>query len=294
MDDLFKNLALGFFGLTVLHGGLEERMQHDATRQVREAFQQTGRVRTVAHPRGLFGAYVNDLWAVDIYGDHLRCERLPFYIYRRGGWKGSIRHLRLHLTDFTLAGLTVERFEADVPFVKYDLGHAFYKGRLVFRGAERGEAKVEISAGNLRSFLMNKFKTILSDVEVWVQNRKPYLSGRIRLLGSIFPFTATGTLIVREGRTLELTDALVRLNGSVVDKATTEGILKLVNPVLDLRNDLKMDSFLSLTAVEIGERLLTVRGRVTIPDANEAVTPAKKETDGRNDFETDTALCGTP
>lgn len=143
MDDTLKNVTLGLFGLFALQGGLEARARQDATRQVVNAFHQTGTIQTRVTSRGALGLLVNDLWAVDIFGEHVRANQLPFYVRRRSGWKGSIRYLRLHFTDFTLNGYTVDRFEGSVPFAKYDLGHALWKRHLWLRDAKAGTAFVE-------------------------------------------------------------------------------------------------------------------------------------------------------
>src|SRR5437588_12218578 len=105
MDDTLKNLTFGLLALLVLHGGLEQRAKRDINRQVRETFAYTGQVRTTIEPRGMLGLLASDIYAVDVYGERLRTDRLPFYLYPRAGWKGRIQHLRLHPSDVTLSGL---------------------------------------------------------------------------------------------------------------------------------------------------------------------------------------------
>lgn len=266
MEEFWRNLGLGLFAMSVLQGGLEEKIQRDASDQMRESFPRIGKVRTVTHGRGLLGAYVNDLWSVDIYGEGLQSEKLPFVLHPRKGWKGSIRHLRLHFQDFTLRGLGVDRFEADIPFVKYDLGHAFYRGRLVIRAAEAGKGTVEIGPENLRRFILKKYASTLSDVEVWIQNKKLYLTGKVAIFGSRLPFVATGRLQPREERYVDLVDAQMRINRAPVPAARAASILQQINPVLDSVGDLGLQGFFTLSDVFVGDRFLTIHGRVTIPN----------------------------
>ena len=152
MDDTLKTIIFGFLGTIVFHAGLEKRAERDATRQVASAFHNTGTIRSVVESRGMFGALANQLFAIDIHGSGLSTAQLPFVAFPRAGWKGHIRHLRLHFDNLTLKGLPINRFEADIPNVTYDLGHALYKDRLVIRGAGIGPASVHISAEGRTAF----------------------------------------------------------------------------------------------------------------------------------------------
>ncbi len=269
MDDLLKNLTFGLFALATFHAGLEQRIRHDAARQVTAMFHDTGPVQVRVEPRGMFGLVANDIWVVDIYGQHLRTERMPFSLYPRHGWKGSIRHLRLHLTDFTLAGLPIERLDADVPFVTFDIGEAAWKDRIVLRGAGTGPAVVQVGAAGLRAFLFKRYTQTLSDVEVWWQNRKLYLSGRVRLFAGPVPLIASGRLVPREGRYLDLADPVFMLNNAPVSPALAALILRQINPVLDVERDLNLGRSFQLTEAAIGDTGLILRGQATIPVAEE-------------------------
>src|SRR5438105_2149964 len=115
MDDTLRNVTFGLLAFFILHGSLEQRARRGAERQVSEIFNHTGHVEARLTPRGLLGLEAANFWAVDVYGEGVSAERLPFSVFPRGGWKGSIRHLRLHLKRFTLAGLPIRSFEADIP-----------------------------------------------------------------------------------------------------------------------------------------------------------------------------------
>ena len=104
MDDTLRNAAIGLAAFLVLHVSLEHRAKRGAERQVYESFNRTGHVRARLEPRGWFGLETSDFWAVDVYGEDLKTDRLPFHVYPRKGWKGSIRHLRLHLKRFHAGG----------------------------------------------------------------------------------------------------------------------------------------------------------------------------------------------
>jgi hypothetical protein len=281
LDDLVKNLTLGLFALASAHVGIEERLRHDAARQVREMFHNTGLVRVTAEPRGAFGLIASDAWSVDIYGEHLKTERMPFVVYPKSGWKGSIRHLRLHLDDFTLAGLPIAHLDADVPFVKFDIGEVTWKDRIVLRGAGSGPAAVQVNAAGLRHFVIQRYTQTLSDVELWFQNRKLYLSGKYALFGVSMPFIASGHLSPRAGRYVDVTDAILLLNHRPVSPQVAETILRQINPVLDIERDLGLGNTVTMTDVEIGDSEVTIHGQATIPPASASPpAPLLKERGG--------------
>jgi hypothetical protein len=269
MNDTLKGLALGFLALFSIHAALGPRAERGAVEQTREAFRNTGTARARVEPRGLFGLLANDVWAVTIYGEGQKADSLPFAVYPRGGWKGRIRHLRLKFTDFTLNNYTVDAFEADLPFVKYDLGHALYRNRLQFRAAEPGPASVQIGAVNLRNFILKKYKGFFRDLEVWFQNRRVYIDGRVTLLGRTSDFTASGQLAAREERYLDLVAPVVYLDSRLLPPREAEALVKTLNPVLDTVNDLRLNKLFRITEVTIGDRYVIINGQVALPVRNE-------------------------
>ncbi len=273
MDDTLQNILLGVCSFLVIRGTFEGRARHGAERQVREAFHETGTVHARVQDRGLFGYYANDLYSIDISGQGMTVTDLPFRVARRGGWKGSIKHLRLDLRDFTLNGLPVRRLTADIPDSTYDLGWAFYRSRLQLRSAGAGPASVELSSNSLLLFVNQKYSDILSDVKLRSNNENLSLSGIIRLFGVPTRFTATGTLAPREHRFVDLTAPVVTLNGKLLPTKDAEIVLSAVNPLLDLENDFGLRGFFLLDTISVGDSSLTLRGRMTIPETRKE--PAK-------------------
>lgn len=276
MDDTLKNAALGFLAFLVVNGQLRKRAEHDAARQIREAFaaeassQITARVDT----GGLLGLETSRLSSVDIYGDRLASNRLPFLLYPRSGWNGRIRHLRLHLTNFTLSGLPVKRFDADVPNAAYDLGHALYRHRLHLRSADPGVGQVVVGPDGLETFVNRKFHDTLSDVKVCLFDHQLFFSGNVHLFSQTIPVEATGALTAREGRYVDLTDPTFLLNKTPLSRTLSAVLLQRLNPVLDTVADLDLGGVFSITGVEIGDGELIVAGRVTVPTAPVQTAPS--------------------
>ncbi len=265
MDDLLKNLTFGLFALATFHSGLEQRIRHDAAQQVHAMFHNTGTVRATVEARGMFGLIASDIWAVDIYGEHLQTDRMPFTAYPKGGWKGSIRHLRLHLTDFTLADLPIERLDADVPSVTFDIGRVVWKEQIVVRGAGSGPAEVRVNKDGLRHYLLKRYTQTLSDVEIWIQNKKLYISGTAHFGLAPSHFVAACRLAPRAGRYLEVADPILMLNNHPVSPQLSAVILQQINPVLDVERDLGLGQVFTMAEVEIGESDVIIRGQATIP-----------------------------
>lgn len=265
MDDTLRNVTLGLFAFFALHVSLEPRARHGAERQLREAFNQTGTVHAAVRQRGLLGYEANDIWSVDVYGREQTIDRLPFVIVPREGWKGSIHRLSLHLMDFTLAGLPVHRFDADLPNVGYDLGHAFYKSRLVIRGAGIGIGIVVINRTGLNTFLARKFGNLLSDVNFVSNQNIISLDGKLDLFGSPTSFKAKGQIKIRGGRCLDLTEAEILLDDKPLTAQATEALMKRLNPLLDIERDLKLGGIFFIDRVEVGDGDITIFGRVSLP-----------------------------
>lgn len=267
MDDTLRNVGIALGALFAIHIGLDARAHHAAVRQVSEAFDNTGAVHVQICPSGLLGLEVNDLASVRIDGTNQRSAHLPFYVFPRPGWKGSIEHLRITLSSYWLAGLPVSLFEADIPGVTYDLGHALYRARLVLRGAGSGSAHVHISPDGLRVFILKKFQKTLSDVIVLINNKKIVASGQIKFLGPPTPFRAVGRLKARDGRYLDLVEPDLVIGGRSVDPVMATTLLRQINPVLDIYEDLGLKGYFEIDNVEIGETEVVINGVATLPQA---------------------------
>ena len=110
MDDTLRNVAIGLAAFLVLHVSLEQRAKRGAEQQVFESFNRTGHVQ-----RPFRAAWMVRTGNQRFLGG--RCVRrgledgsAALLCRTRKGWKGSIRHLRLHLKRLTLAGSADTRF----------------------------------------------------------------------------------------------------------------------------------------------------------------------------------------
>ncbi len=269
MDDITRALTYGLLAFLTIHGSLEQRAKHGAERQISESFQHTGTVRAVLQPRGLFGLEASRFWSVDVYGVDLKSDQLPFYVYPRSGWKGSIRHLRLHLKRFTLKGLPIRSFEADIPSATFDISYALSKSQLVLRGTGEGTSTVKVDGDGLKAFIRKKFADKLLDVNVEFPNHRVRIEGKITIFSGATPFSATGTLVPRAGRFLDMANPEMFLNGIPMTPSGVQNLLKQINPVLDTDADLGLGGYFVMEKVEIGDDEIIITGRASIPVAKD-------------------------
>lgn len=265
MDNTVVSLVYGLLGLIVVHGSLEKRIQHDATRNVQASFDSYGSVRTSVMSSGVFGAFANRLYSIDVYGDDVSSDRLPFVAIPRRGWKGSIRHLRLHLTRIHLAGLPVDSFYADIPDVRYDLGHALYKDRLVIRSAGEGPARVAIGSESLRTYILRKYSNLMDSVVVAFEPPRVIISGSITILGKRSSFSAAGQLRARDRRFVDIVDPSVQLGGVATSELFNQTLLRQINPVLDIERDLHLKGYFEISDVQVKMSGIVVDGTARVP-----------------------------
>lgn len=266
MDDTLKVITLGVVSLLLLNGGIEQRARRGAEQQARMGFEESGEVRAHITPHGAFGVALGDLTAVDIYASHVRADKLPFFVYPRLGntWKGRLHHIRLHLTDITLAGIPVRKYEADIPSNTFDLSHAIFHNRLVLRSAGSGPASVTIGSEGLKIFIERKYRTFVSGIDIHFKDKRVYIEGLGGLTEPKGKMQGSGRLVARLGRYLDLVDTDFKLNGT-----PAPFISSLINPVLDSYKDLGLGGYFYMERAEIEGDTIVVYGRSSFPTYGE-------------------------
>ncbi len=265
MEDGLKNLAFGFLAFAVFHGCLEARAHQDIKHQVETAFHHTGNVQVTLKPRGIFGLFGNDISSIDVYGKRLQADDLPFGLHVKHSWQGSIQHLRLHYQDFRLRSLHVDRFDADIPNVKYDVNEALSREKLLLRGAGIGPASVGLKTDSLTVFINHKFPNLFSDLIITLQPGHVTLSGKTSIIGIRAPFQVDGHLIQRDSRYIDLIAENISINGIHVMPKTAQSLIDKINPVLDINTDLGLNGIFAINDVAIDSEFITIRGSITFP-----------------------------
>jgi LmeA-like phospholipid-binding len=279
MDDTTKSVAIGLVAALLLHGFLQDRARQASVREMREAFPAGGEIsaRVVAEPPlYLFG---NRIQILDLYGTGVSTDRLPFMQYPRTGWKGSIHSLRLHIKQSTLKGLSIEKLEAEIPNVRYDLGWAMNRNRLKIRSAGTGTLDIWISTDAITEFTRKKYARSMRDVQVSVIGDRMAVRGTALLMGAKAQIDVQGSLVPKAGRYVEIENPQVSLNGKLVAADAAARLISGVNPVLDVDKDFDIGNFMRVESVKVEGALVHIHGSAAVPVSG-AVTSVSLQQNG--------------
>ncbi len=266
MDDTAAGIAVGLVAALLLHGSMNRRAARAAERQMSESFSGSGSIRADVREQAPFGIFGNDLWAIDIYGDHVHADSIPFTQIQRSGWKGRIHHLRLHLTDCAIAGIQFNRMDADIPSVTYDLGHALYKDRLLIRRAGSGHVQISIDQTNMELFAQKKFGKTLKNIKALLTGDHISMSGNVMVFSAGIPFLVEGRVVPRGGRYLDVSEPVVTLNGAPVEQAQAKSLLDRINPILDVKQDMHLEQFIRIQQVSSTANEMVIDGEIYVPE----------------------------
>lgn len=263
MSDTLKDAGIAIAGLFLFSWLLNQRAEHAVKQEVARAVRGMDIHATVA-PRGLFGLAVGQAYRVRVFGSGFQTDTIPFRLVPGGGLRASVRHLTLDFQNVTLRNLTVRSLRADIPFVTLDANQVFWNERIVLRTAGQGRGEAVLEAEALRVFLARKFPA-LKEPRVTLLPGRAQLNAEVLLFGVRSQIEARGRLAVLEGRYILIVDPLLRVNGKETTPQFAQAALKPFNPILDIEKDLGLGGFVTVEDVEIGEGILTVRGRATVP-----------------------------
>lgn len=263
MNDGLRDAGYAVLGLALLSWILTDRVSHAARRELKTAFP-TAHFDICVTPRGLLGMTVGQAYKAKISGGGFSAEKLPFRIEPGGGTVAGIRHLELDLHDIVLRDLGVQTLKADIPFVKADAGRVLFDGHLRFRGAGEGTGTAVLSEGQIERFLAKK-RPQFQDLKVKLTSGEALISGKVNVLLPGTPFEAKTSVGIQDGRYLNAVNATVKLGDKPVLPSLALQMQQIVNPIIDVDKDLGLGEWLYITSAEIGEGILTVRGRVHIP-----------------------------
>jgi hypothetical protein len=263
MDDTLKDVAIAFFGLALLSGAAQQRVEHDLRRDLEKTLRG-GSIQAHVKPRGLFGLLAGESSVTRITGRNFSADNLPFQIVPGGGPRARIHHLQLDFSDINLRYLPVKRLRADIPSVSLDFFKAMLNGRLVLRSCGQGTAEAVADVLGLRAFVAHKYPQF-TDVEIRLTPGLFSVSANTTLLGASNRLDATGKLAAQDGRFVIVTEPTLRMDGKEVPPLLAQNLLLGINPVLDIERDLGLGGYVTITDVEIGEGIVILRGRADFP-----------------------------
>lgn len=262
MTPLLLGLFAGLFGL----GGQEVRhFENRAAADLRSRLSGPGAQVKV---RARFGpqVFLGDVGSVSVDASRFRIEELPFFTEPDRPQSGRVRNLRLRLHDFVLRGLPIHDLRASLPDCRFDFGYALQHGRLRLSHSGTGEASVEILDHDLEPFILRKYPSI-DRVRVRIAGGEITAEGHGKILLLDADFRVVAKVGIEGATRLVLTDAAVTLNGQPAAPATAALLLRTLNPVLDLNQDLHLRDAVRIRRVELREGELEAAGDGVVPDA---------------------------
>lgn len=265
MDDALKDFGMAVLGLALFSAFASERVRQAAKHDLQAAVPGS-RLYVRIEPRGIFGMATGQAWRARVSGGHFATDHLPFHLEPGGGILATVRHLELDLHDVTLRDLHVETLRADIPFVKADGPRALFGGHLTLRGAQDGVGAAVLSAEGIRSFLAKR-RPQFQEVRIELTPGEAIVSARAPFLGAMIQLEARGGVEIVDGRFLNAAPNVVMMNGKPLEREAGAALIRSLNPIIDVDRDLGLGDWLYVTGAEIGDGILTVRGRVTIPSS---------------------------
>lgn len=256
-------LLLGIFGGFIAGAAITADFERAAAREIRGKLGQEAKVKV--RTRASFGIVEGAFVAVRIEASGFTTDGLPLFTEPEKSKAGKIGRLELSLKDFTLRGLKVDKLEVNIPKCRYDRTLALT--RKTFRLTESGEGlgSVEVSANALATFAMRKYKEI-RNVTIKLRDDRCTVEGTVQILFVSAPFRAEGKLVSPDGSKLEIADATIAFNGQPASDTAREGILKALNPIVDLDKDLGLFGAMRVERIGLQNDVLRAEGPTHIPD----------------------------
>lgn len=213
---------------------------------------------------GLIDGPQGDVARGTIRARHFRTPGLPLFTEPERSTRGILRELRLELDDFYLGNLRIESLRATIPDCRYDYPLATRKRIIRLSRSGVGTGEVVLLAQDLEAFILKKFREIKT-VKVTLDRDKVTVEGDGEFVLLKTRFLVIAKLGSPTGTTLELQHAKIFFDDRPADDFARDTLLKALNPVVDLRNDLKLYDAISVEGVEIGQGRLRAWGKTKIP-----------------------------
>ena len=260
-------VPLLLFGLT--YGAVHREVQvfeRHAAADIMEQLQ--GEKRTVEVKTQInqpFGALFADLRRATIRASHFSTDGLPLFTDPERPKSGTVRELRIELSDFTLKGLRIESLNSSIPDCKFDRDLALRKKQIRLSRSGVGRGVVTILEEDLAKFIPKKVREI-KRCSVKIGRGKVWVEGYGEFLIAKTEFLVVADLEIEDGVRLNLTNARVVLGWQKADEMSRKVLLDAMNPVVDLQKDLGLlDAFMLQSVVCLNGRLVAT-GLTKIPD----------------------------
>lgn len=252
-------IGLGIFGQSE-----EKRFESLAAKDIDARLQGIDKlVRVNVRPSG-FEALSGRLESASIFASDFSLRELPLFTEPDRSQSGKIDLLQLRLSRFKLRGLRIEELSADIPDCRYDFGLARSQKQIRLSRSGVGSGTVRINENDLAEYLVEKYSEIKS-CKVKVYNDVVWVEGYGEFLIVKTNFAVIAKISVEDGVKLNLSDAKIYFDWRRADSFSGSGLLKTLNPVVDLEKDLGLFDAVYVESVRLRDGVLEAKGKTKIP-----------------------------
>ncbi len=261
--------------LTLGRSALRE-VEQSAEREIRQRVGG-GDFRVRIEPDGVDGLLHGRLKRLTVSASHFTLNGLPFTLEEHRPRTGWIKQFILRLHDVSLRGLRAERVYAEIPDVRYDRRLATRKRIFRLSATGVGHAEIVVLQDDLAAYIQRKYAPYVREVQVQITPSETRIRGVALFFGSAVRFFATGQLVPRDGRFLDLAEARIEIEGAELPPTAVESLRQWLNPLIDADRDLGIPDGLYVEEVLSEEGQMRARGRASIPrDIRPRPTPPEK------------------
>jgi hypothetical protein len=250
-------VAFGFGSVTV------RQFESAAAADIRSRLEGPAHVTVKTTLTGL-RPLSGDIHRVTISASRFSTPQIPLFTEPERSQRGILRELRIELSDFSLAGLRVERLEAVIPDCRFDLDLALRRKQMRVSRSGVGTGEVTILAADLERFLVHKIREI-KEARIRLEDDLVQVEGYGEFVIVKSEFKVTGRLYSPDGSTIELRDAEVSFRDRPADELSRKVLLEALNPIVDLDRDLKLFGAVRLQGMRLHDNVLRAWGATQIP-----------------------------
>lgn len=202
--------------------------------------------------------------SAEIRASDFSLDELPLWTEPDRSKAGKLDLLSLRLVNCQLKGLDVLELSADIPASRFDLQEVLQKGRIRLSQSGEGWGKVRISEKALTDWILRKYKEIkrcrveVKQDVIWVEGYGEFLivKSDFAVIASLKPLKGTAFVLDR---------AKIYFNWQRADPFAAKALLDLLNPVVDLREDLGLEDAMVVEGIKCRDGVLEAWGKAKIP-----------------------------
>ncbi len=253
-------LLIGIGGNTVHQ--FERRASNDIKRLFRSP---TARVRTRLTIDGPINGAFGTLRSAQVLAENFNIPALPLFVEPWRPKSGWIQKLQLDFSNFSLAGLHVQRLTAEIPDCRFDLREARRTKSVRLSQSGVGDATIVLAISDMEAFAKHKFREI-KEIKLEFFGRKVLAKGRGSLLGRDAQFEILGEYSIENGRKVTLTNSKIWLDGHRANPTIASAMQRLFSPLVHLDRDLKLFGAFDAKSIQVVGERVWITGSMRIPN----------------------------